>query len=79
MAELRARLHRRAEDADDVIERRLVNARTEIAQWTNFDYIVVNDDLQGAFDDLKCILTAERKRRQRIEAGVGTFVEGLLA
>jgi guanylate kinase len=79
MAELRARLHRRAEDAEDVIERRLVNARTEIAQWTNFDYIVVNDDLQGAFDDLKCILNAERKRRQRIEAGLGSFVEGLLA
>jgi guanylate kinase len=79
MAELKARLTRRAEDAADVIERRLVNARTEIAQWPNFDYIVVNDDLDGAFEDLCAILRAERKRRERIAEGVGAFVEGLLA
>lgn len=78
MAELKARLMRRAEDAADVIERRLVNARTEIAQWPNFDYIVVNDDLGGAFADLQAILRAERKRRERISAGVEGFVARLL-
>lgn len=78
MAELKARLMRRAEDAADVIERRLVNARTEIAQWPNFDYIVVNDDLGGAFADLQAILRAERKRRERIAAGVEGFVARLL-
>lgn len=78
MGELKARLTRRAEDADDVIEKRLFNARTEIAQWTKFDYIVVNDDLQGAFADLQSIVRAERKKRARIAAGVETFVRDLL-
>jgi guanylate kinase len=78
MAELKSRLMRRAEDAPEVIERRLVNARTEIAQWPNFDYIVVNDDLDGAYEDLRAILRAERKRRIRIEYGVGAFVETLV-
>ncbi|WP_181701802.1 guanylate kinase [Chthonobacter albigriseus] len=78
MAELKARLMRRAEDAPEVIEKRLKNARTEILQWPNFDYIVVNDDLQGAFADLQAILRAERKKRERIAAGVDTFVTRLL-
>ncbi len=78
MAELKARLTRRAEDAADVIERRLVNARTEIAQWPNFDYIVVNDDLGGAFADLQAVLRAERKKRERIASGVEGFVARLL-
>lgn len=78
MAELKARLMRRAEDAADVIEKRLRNARTEIQQWPNFDYIVVNDDLQGAFADLQAILRAERKKRERIATGTEAFVAGLL-
>lgn len=79
MAELQARLTRRAEDAPEVIARRLYNARTEIAQWTNFDYIVVNDDLDAAFADLRAILRAERRRRERIADGVAALVDGLLA
>lgn len=78
MAELKARLMRRAEDSPETIEKRLVNARTEILQWENFDYIVVNDDLQGAFADMQAILRAERKKRARIAPGVGSFVETLL-
>ncbi len=78
MAELKARLTRRAEDAADVIEKRLFNARTEIAQWTNFDYIIVNDDLGGAYADLQAVLRAERKKRERIASGVEGFVARLL-
>jgi len=78
MAELKSRLTRRAEDAADVIEKRLFNARTEIAQWPNFDYIVVNDDLGGAYADLQAILRAERKKRERIASGVEGFVATLL-
>lgn len=78
MDELKSRLTRRAEDAADVIEKRLHNARTEIQQWPNFDYIVVNDDLQGAFADLQSILRAERKKRARIAGGVQDFVGRLL-
>ncbi|WP_237154952.1 guanylate kinase [Oryzibacter oryziterrae] len=78
MAELKARLTRRAEDAPDVIEKRLHNAKAEIEQWPNFDYVVVNDDLQGAFEDLKSILRAERRKRSRIAGGLKGFVETLV-
>lgn len=79
MAELRSRLTRRAEDAPEVIEKRLVNARREIAEWPNFDYVVVNDDLDAAFADLSAILRAERNRRSRAAEGIEGFVGTLLA
>ena len=77
MAELKARLMRRAEDAAEVIERRLVNARTEIAQWPNFDYIVVNDELERCVAEMAAIVVAERARQARrrplVEHIVKTF------
>jgi guanylate kinase len=79
MAELRSRLTRRAEDAPEVIEKRLVNARREIAEWPNFDYVVVNDDLDAAFADLTAILRAERSRRLRAAEGIEGFISTLLA
>jgi guanylate kinase len=78
MAELKARLERRAEDSPEVIERRLRNAREEIAQWGSYDYVLVNDDLQRTFEDLKAILGAERMRRER-QVGLDGFVNDLLA
>jgi guanylate kinase len=78
MAELKARLERRAEDVSEVIERRLRNARDEIAQWQTYDYVLVNDDLDRTFGDLKAILAAERLRRER-QVELGPFVEDLLA
>jgi guanylate kinase len=77
MAELKARLERRAEDSPEVIERRLRNAREEIAQWGSYDYVLVNDDLQRTFADLKAILGAERMRRER-QLGLDGFVNDLL-
>ena len=79
MQELRARLERRAEDSREVIERRLENARKEIARWKDYDYVIVNDDLQKSFDDLLAILRAERERRPRRERGIEEFVERLLS
>jgi guanylate kinase len=79
MKELRARLERRAEDSAEVIERRLQNARKEIARWKDYDYVIVNDDLQRSFDDLIAILRAERQRRPRRERGVAEFVNRLLS
>ncbi|ODN69595.1 guanylate kinase [Methylobrevis pamukkalensis] len=79
MAELRSRLHRRAEDPEDAIERRLFNARSEVQEWPRFDYVVINDDLDGAFADLKAILRAERLKRDRIAGSVSDFIERLLA
>ena len=65
MEELKARLERRAEDVPEVIARRLRNARDEIAQWESYDYVLVNDDLDRTFGDLKAILAAERLKRER--------------
>ena len=78
MAELRQRLERRAEDSAETIEKRLANARTEIQRWVEYDYVIVNDDLQNAFKALQGILAAERLRRGR-RTGLAQFVEGLLA
>ena len=78
MQELKARLERRAEDTSEVIERRLRNAREEIAQWESYDYVLVNDDLERTFADLTAILGAERMRRER-QTGLGSFVDALLS
>lgn len=78
MAELRSRLVRRAEDAPEVIAKRLANARDEIARWSQYDYVIVNDDLTAAYDAIKAILTAERLKRSRA-IGLGDFVDQLLA
>jgi guanylate kinase len=79
MKELRARLERRAEDRRDIIEARLHEARNEILRWTEYDYVLINDDLQLAFHDLCAIHLAERRRRERARQGIEVFVESLLA
>lgn len=58
--ELNQRLCRRGEDAPDVIEQRMVNARHEVAQAQHFDYIVVNGLFETALFDLKTIVHAQR-------------------
>ncbi|MGU3359414.1 guanylate kinase [Methylobacterium sp. M6A4_1b] len=78
LAELRHRLERRAEDSPDTIEKRLANARLEIQRWSEYDYVIVNDDLDDAFRSLEGILIAERQKRAR-RTGLTAFVEGLLA
>ncbi|MGU3399476.1 guanylate kinase [Brucellaceae bacterium D45D] len=77
MHELQNRLNRRAEDAADVIETRLHNARFEIQKWVNYDYIVINEDLERSYAGIKGIITAERLRRDR-RPGLFDFVESLL-
>lgn len=77
MAELQSRLHRRAEDSEDVIATRLANSRAEIEHWREYDYIVVNDDLDRAFSAVRAIVEAERLRRDR-RPGLFEFVNGLL-
>jgi guanylate kinase len=61
--ELRHRLERRAEDSSEVIARRLRNAAEEIPHWNEYDYILVNRDLDKSFTRLRAILTAERLKR----------------
>ena len=78
MAELRSRLVRRAEDAPEVIAKRLANARIEMERWVEYDYVIVNEDLGRSFQSLKAIQAAERLKRDRL-VGLSDFVEGLLA
>jgi guanylate kinase len=77
MTELQSRLHRRAEDSEEVIRTRLLNSRAEIEHWREYDYVIVNDDLDEAFRNVNCIVNAERVRRDR-RHGLFDFVTGLL-
>jgi len=77
MTELQSRLTRRAEDSADVIATRLKNAREEIGHWGEYDYVVVNDDLDRAFAAVRAIIEAERLRRDR-RHGLFDFVSTLL-
>jgi guanylate kinase len=77
MAELKARLERRAEDAPQVIAKRLANARDEISHWEMYDYVLVNAQLEQCFDEVRAILAAERTKRVRA-TGMKDFVEKLM-
>jgi guanylate kinase len=76
MRELKARLERRAEDSPEIIARRLANARVEIERWQEYDYVIVNEDLEQSYRSLQAIQATERLKRER--AGVPDFVEALL-
>jgi len=78
MKELQARLERRAEDSAETIAKRLDNARNEILRWTQYDYVLINDDIQRTFDDLLSILAAERSRAPRLKEQIASFVDQLL-
>ncbi|MDB5602678.1 MAG: guanylate kinase [Xanthobacteraceae bacterium] len=75
--ELKHRLERRAEDTPEVIARRLRNAAEEIPHWTEYDYVLVNRDLDKSFARLRSILTAERLKRVKMP-DLERFVGGLL-
>ncbi len=77
MTELQSRLHRRAEDTEEVIATRLANSRAEIEHWHEYDYVILNDDLDAAFDAVQSIVKAERLRRDR-RHGMFDFVTRLL-
>jgi guanylate kinase len=77
MTELQSRLHRRAEDTEEVIQTRLANSRAEIEHWREYDYVILNDDLSVAFDAVQSIVKAERLRRDR-RHGLFEFVTNLV-
>jgi guanylate kinase len=66
---LRQRLRKRGTDSDDVVERRLGNAPGELAQYREYQYLVMNDDLEQAAARLVAIVDAERARVSRLRAG----------
>ena len=76
IAELEARLRARRTDSEEVILGRMERARAEISHWDGYDYVVVNDDVEGCFAKVKTILEAERLRRAR-QTGLIEFVRDL--
>jgi guanylate kinase len=77
MRELKSRLVRRAEDSPETIAKRLANARVEIDRWSEYDYVIVNEDLGESYKSLQAILAAERLKRER-RTGLSEFVASLL-
>jgi guanylate kinase len=75
--ELERRLRDRGQDADDVIMKRMAKAGAEISHWEEFDYVLINDDLDRCLADVEHIIGAERMRRQRQSVLPG-FVKKLL-
>ncbi|HEX4081002.1 MAG TPA: guanylate kinase [Rhizomicrobium sp.] len=75
-AELERRLKARAQDSDDVVAARMAKAADEISHWAEYDYVIVNDDLDRALANITAILAAERLRRAR-QIGLSGFVRGL--
>jgi guanylate kinase len=76
LSELERRLKRRAEDSDEIIRSRMAKAAEEISHYGDYDYIVINHDLEQAFGQVRAILAAERLRRER-QTGMAEFVRSL--
>jgi guanylate kinase len=75
-AELEKRLHSRAQDSHEVIRGRMDRASHEMSHWAEYDYIVINHDVDEAFAEVQSILKAERLKRER-RTGLTTFVRKL--
>jgi guanylate kinase len=76
-SELERRLSARAEDTPEVVARRMAAADGEISRWSEYDYVIVNDDVQKAQAQLEAIVSAERLSRQR-QTGLVDFVSKLM-
>jgi len=77
IGELEQRLRGRGTDAEDVIQGRMDRARAEISHWDGYDYVVVNQDKDACFEQVRTILEAERMRRAR-QTGLVDFTRRLM-
>ncbi|HWC63166.1 MAG TPA: guanylate kinase [Rhizomicrobium sp.] len=75
--ELERRLRARAQDEESVVAARMARAGNEISHWAEYDYVVINDDLDAALVKIKTILAAERMKRGR-QTGIPGFVQKLI-
>ncbi len=76
IAELESRLRGRAQDSEEVIAGRMAKSQSEISHWAEYDYVIVNRDLDQAFAELTTILQAERLKRDR-QPDLANFVRAL--
>jgi guanylate kinase len=74
--DLEKRLHSRAQDSDEVIRGRMDRASHEMSHWAEYDYIVINHEVEEAFAEVQSILKAERLKRER-RTGLTNFVRKL--
>jgi guanylate kinase len=77
IGELEQRLRARSTDSDAVIRDRMARSRAEISHWDGYDYVVVNDDMNACFEQVRGILRAERLRRAR-QTGLVDFTRDLM-
>jgi guanylate kinase len=75
--ELERRLHTRAQDSEEVVRGRMAKAAGEISHWPEYDYVIVNRDVDVAHAEIKAVLHAERARRTR-QIGLSEFVSALV-
>jgi guanylate kinase len=73
---LKERLQSRAQDTPEVVQARMAKSSDEMSHWAEYDYVIVNDDLDGSVRQVRAILDAERKRRTR-QVGLSDFVNAL--
>jgi guanylate kinase len=76
--DLERRLRSRAQDSDEVIHARMAKAADEMSHWAEYDYVVINTDIDHAFTEVQSILAAERLKRER-QTGLSDFVRRLQA
>jgi guanylate kinase len=76
--ELERRLRTRAQDDYDTILHRMAKAGDEMSHWAEYDYVIINREIEQAFAEVKAILAAERLKRER-QPGLSDFVRGLQA
>ncbi len=76
LAELEKRLRTRARDSDEVVKNRMEKAEAEMSHWDEYDYVVINDDVDTAIEKVNSILRAERLKRER-QQGLYDFVRDL--
>jgi guanylate kinase len=76
IGELERRLHTRALDDEEVIRRRMAKASGELSHWAEYDYVIINDELDRAFAEVQTILAAERMRRAR-QPWISSYVRRL--
>ncbi|MDD3181786.1 MAG: guanylate kinase [Alphaproteobacteria bacterium] len=74
--ELERRLYSRAQDTPAEINRRMAKASDEMSHWAEYDYVIINNDLESSVEAVKAILNSERLRRRRL-IGLSDFVKGL--
>ncbi len=78
MRELEKRLKTRAQDSDTVIAKRMSKSEAEISHWAEYDYVIVNEDVDVALEELRIIIGAERMRRKR-QLWLSGFVKSLIS